>query len=167
MFRKYRLTFLIAFSLIFFYSHAQKISPEESRFKNARELLELGKYSMAMQAFEPLTKTYAGNHYTKISSFYYAIAAYNDGQMHVAKDMFLQILQKYPSWDKLEEVNLWMANIFLEEGNYARGLNYASFIKTPDIKAQVTSIKKEHLAALSFNELDSLFNSKSGRLCYG
>ena len=162
MFGKYRIVFLIVFSLIFTISHAQKVSPEESRFNNARELLELGKYSMAMQAFEPLTSAFEDNQYTKISSFYYAVAAYNDGQLHVAKDMFLQILQKYPSWEKLDEVNLWLANIYLEEGNYSKGLNYATFIKNPEIKLQAIDIKKKYLAALAFEELDSLLMANPG-----
>lgn len=156
MFGNYRLAFLVFFSLIIGYSHAQKVSPEESRYTNARELLELGKYSMAMQAFEPLTSSFDGNKYTKISSFYYAVAAYNNGQKHVAKDMFLQVIQKYPSWEKLDEVNLWLANIYLDEGNIEQGLNYASFIKNPEIKRQATELKKDYLKALSFNELDSL-----------
>jgi len=159
MIRICRFSFVFIFILIAGFSWAQKVSPEESRFKNARELMDLGKFGMAMQAFEPLTASFEGNRYTIISSFYYAVAAYNEGQKYVARDMFLQILQKYPKWEKLDEVNLWLANIYLEDGDFKSGLSYASFIRNNEIKQQASEIKSNYLKVLTFNELDSLLQT--------
>jgi len=159
MIRICRFSFVFIFILIAGFSWAQKVSPEESRFKNARELMDLGKFGMAMQAFEPLTASFEGNRYTIISSFYYAVSAYNEGQKYVARDMFLQILQKYPKWEKLDEVNLWLANIYLEDGDFMNGLSYASFIRNNEIKQQALEIKSNYLKVLTFNELDSLLQT--------
>ena len=151
-----RLALTFALVTIFSISLAQKKNPDEARYNNARELMELGKYGLAMQAFKPLTNSFEGNRYAMISSFYYAVSAFNDGQKHVAKDMFLQVLNKYPTWEKLDEVNLWLANIYLEEGDIDKGFNYASFIKSPDIKNEVTVLKKNLLSTLDYEQLDSL-----------
>lgn len=156
MLRTYRITFLLAFLLIFSYSWAQKESAEDARFKNAKELMNQEKFGLAMQALKPLTNSFEGNRYAILSSFYYAVAAYNDGQKSVAKDMFLQVLQKYPSWEKLDEVNLWLANIYLAEGDFSHGFTYASFIKNPSLKSKVEELKTTYLQQMSYDELDSL-----------
>ena len=151
-----RLTITLVLVALIGLAHAQRNNPEEARFNNARELMDLGKYGLAMQAFEPLTNAFEGNRYSRISSFYYAVSAYNDGQKYVARDMFLQILQKYPTWEKLDEVNLWLSNIYLREGDIKNGLNYASLIRNPDIKSEASILKKSLLSTLSYKFLDSL-----------
>ncbi len=156
MLRTYRITLLLAFLLIFSYSWAQKESAEDARFKNAKELMNQEKFGLAMQALKPLTNSFEGNRYAILSSFYYAVAAYNDGQKSVAKDMFLQVLQKYPSWGKLDEVNLWLANIYLAEGDFNNGFTYASFIKNPSLKSKVEELKTTYLQQMTYDELDSL-----------
>lgn len=156
MFRTNRIVLVLAFSMIFSLSWAQKDTPEDARYKNAKELMDLGKFRLAMQAFEPLTSSFESNRYAKISSFYYAVSAYNDGQKYVARDMFLQVTKKYPTWEKLDEVNLWLANIYLQEGDFKHGLTYASFIKNKEIISAASELKKNYLKNLSLNELDSL-----------
>ena len=151
-----RLTFSLIFLAIVGVSYAQKSNPDEARFNNARELMELGKYGLAMQAFEPLTTVFEGNRYAKISSFYYGVCAFKNKQKYVARDMFLQILQKYPTWEKLDEVNLWLANIYLIDGDFQNGLNYASFIRNPEINDQASKLKTNLLSSLTYEELDSL-----------
>ena len=47
---------------------SQKDNSTEARYNNAKELMNLGKYGLAMQAFKPLTSPFEGNHYEKISS---------------------------------------------------------------------------------------------------
>ena len=104
----------IALSIVFFLfihlGYAQKEDRNETRFKNGKELLDLGKYGLAMQAFRPLTSAFDQNTYQAVASYYYAVAAFNDHQKFVAKDMFLQVSKNYPKWKKIDEVNLWLAN---------------------------------------------------------
>ncbi len=137
---------------------AQSQDSNEARFNNARELMDLGKYGLAMQAFKPLTSAFEGNRYEKISSFYYAVSAYNDNQKFIARDMFLQLLQKYPTWEKLDEVNLWLTNIYLQEGDYKKGWSYASKIKNKEIIGEAISLKRNYLNNLNYDQLDSLLD---------
>lgn len=137
---------------------AQNQDSNEARFNNARELMDLGKFGLAMQALKPLTNSYGGNRYEKISSFYFAVSAYNDNQKYIGRDMFLQLLQKYPTWEKADEVNLWLTNIYLEEGNYYKGISYASKIINKDIMEEAINIKRNYLKNLNYNQVDSLLN---------
>lgn len=152
----------VVFTFVLFLSlnlvWAQSDSPDDARYENARELMNLGKFGLAMQAFKPLTLSYGGNQYEKISSFYFAVSAYHDNQKYVARDMFLSLLQKYPKWEKLDEVYLWLTSIYLEEGDYNKGLNYASKIRDKEIKDETILFKINYLKSQDYNQLDSLFN---------
>ena len=138
---------------------SQKDNSTALKYNNARELMNLGKYGLAMQAFKPLTSPFEGNQYEKISSFYYAVSAYNDDQKYVARDMFLQFAQKYPNWEKMDEVNLWLTNIYIQEGDYYKGLSYASKIKNKGIMSEAFAIKRNYLKKLNYDQLDSLLNT--------
>jgi hypothetical protein len=152
----FRFVFALVLLMHFSYGWAQSDSPDDNRYTNAKLLVDEGKYGLAMQALRPLTNDYDGNRYTKSASFLFAVSAYNDGQKYVAKDMFLQILRKYPDWEKTDEVNLWLANIYLSEGDFQNGINYASFIRNSDIKRDAIELKRGYLRNLSLEELDSL-----------
>jgi tetratricopeptide (TPR) repeat protein len=154
--------FRISFAVLLFFSlnlaYAQKINSYESEFNNGKELLNLKKFGLAMQAFKPLTNSMGGNPYQKIASFYYAVSAFGDEQTQVAKDMFLQIANKYPDWIKIDEVYLWLANIYLQEGDYNRGLTFASKIEKTDIGKSASELKRNYLRNMSYSELDSLLS---------
>lgn len=139
--------------------YGQQTNTFESEFTNGKELLELKKFGLAMQAFKPLTNSIDGNPYPKIASFYYAVAAFGNDQHQVAKDMFLQIANKYPDWTKIDEVYLWLANIYLQEGDYKRGLTFASKIEKTDVAQSAAELKRNYLKNMSYSELDSLLNS--------
>ena len=156
--RLIHIAFLFVFMIPFSAVWAQQGNANETTFNNGRELLSLGKYGLAMQAFKPLTSPFAGNRYETIASFYYAVSAYNNQQQYVARDMFLQILQKYPNWEKLDEVNLWLTNIYLQKGDYKNGLNYASNIETKEIISEASLLKKNYLKNLNYEQLDSLLS---------
>ena len=156
--RLIHIAFLFVFMISFSAAWAQKGNANETTFNNGRELLNLGKYGLAMQAFKPLTSSFAGNRYETMASYYYAVSAYNNQQQYVARDMFLQILQKYPNWEKLDEVNLWLTNIYLQNGDYKNGLNYASKIETKEIISEASLLKKSYLKNLNYEQLDSLLS---------
>lgn len=147
-----------AFFLTVSFAWAQNEDPSEARFKNGRELMDLGKYGLAMQALKPLTSSFESNRHEIISSFYYGVSAYNDNQKYVARDMFLQLLRKYPDWEKQDEVNLWLTNIYLQEGDYRKGLSYASKIKNREIVNEASILKRNYLKNLNYGQLDSLLN---------
>ena len=156
---RYIRTILIPLFLIVIYpATGQDFKADEARFNNGKELLSLKKYGLAMQALKPLTSHYTGNRYEKIASFYYAVAAYHDGQKSVARDMFVQIAEKFPDWDKMDEVNLWLTNIYFEQGDMQKALSYASKIKNSDIRDEAMRLKEAYLNKLEYDTLLSMLN---------
>ncbi len=157
-------SFHIAFSLLLIFSSgniwAQKNASSEAQLKysNAYELMELGKYGLAMQAFKPLTSVFEGNGYEKMASYYYAVSAYRNDQKHVARDMFLQLHKSYPNWENRDEVSLWLTNIYLDEGDYKNALTSAAYIKDKELIQQVNVLKGNYLNGYNYHQLDSMLN---------
>src|SRR3989337_197701 len=107
---------IIGFVLLVFFSLAvwgQVDYPKQ--YQNAKDFFRQGKYNLAMESFKPLIAYDQKNQYSPYASFYYALAAYKQGYKAVAKDMLLQIRSVHAKWDKIEDVNLWLANIYLED----------------------------------------------------
>jgi tetratricopeptide (TPR) repeat protein len=153
-----RLLLFLAFSILLLNASAQSDKSYKSDFENGKELLKLGKYGLAMQAFRPLTSSISGNPYQKTAAFYYAVAAYNDNQKPVAKDMFLQIAAKHPEWEKMDEVNLWLSKIHFEEGEYNKGLLYASKIKANEPQQSAAEIKRQYISHMNYDQIEDLLS---------
>jgi hypothetical protein len=153
-----RLLLALTFSILLLNASAQSQKSYKSDFENGKELLRLGKYGLAMQAFRPITSSISGNPYQKTAAFYYAVAAYNDNQKPIAKDMFLQITSKYPDWEKMDEVNLWLTKIYFEEGDYNKGLLSASKIKSGEPRQSVDEIKRQYLSKMTYDQLENLLS---------
>ncbi|NJN28524.1 MAG: ABC transporter substrate-binding protein [Cyclobacteriaceae bacterium] len=135
---------------------SQKSHPDEAKLNNGRELLKLGKYGLAMQALRPLTSAFENSPYQTIASFYFAVAAYHDKQKYVARDMFLQITRQYPKWKKIDEVNLWLTNLYLQEGDYNAATLYAQKIQDEKLLQEALNFKKQYVKKLDFEQLELL-----------
>ena len=86
------------------------------QYKNAKDFYKDGNYSLAMEAFKPLMVYDQNNSYPEYASFYYAMSALKQNFSAVAKDELLQIKRLYPEWDQMNEVNFWLAKIYLDRG---------------------------------------------------
>ncbi len=112
----------------------------------AKKLYADGKYSLAMESFKKLIPYSQGNVYREYASYYYAISAYQQGFKAVAKDMFGQVKTLYPTWDKLDEVNLWLAKIHFDNKDHFQGLRVMHEIKDVKIRKQADELKKQALS---------------------
>src|SRR5688500_19741910 len=92
------------------------------QYQNAKDFFRQGKYNLAMESFKPLIPYDQNNQYSPYASFYYALAAYRQGYSAVAKDMFQQIKTVHPKWDKMDDVNLWLAKIYLRSEEHTSEL---------------------------------------------
>ena len=115
-------------------------------FKKAKELYNDGNYSSAMDAFKSLMVYDRNNPYPEYACFYYALSAHRLGFAVVAKEMFVQTKKVYPEWDQLDEVNYWLAKIYLEQREYFHAWQLAKEIKDPGIKPDLDALKKISLS---------------------
>jgi len=94
----------------------------QAQYKNGKDLFREGKYNLAMEAFKPLIPYDDENPYSAYASFYYALSAYRQNYPAAAKDMLLQIKKVHPKWEKMDEVNLWLAIVYRETDDYFQGV---------------------------------------------
>lgn len=119
------------------------------QYQNGKDLFRQGQYNLAMETFKPLVTYDQKNQYSPYASFYYALAAYKQGYRAVARDMLLQIKSVHSRWDKLQEVNLWLATIHLEDGDYFQGIKMLNGIQDKKLEETIRGLKGQHLSAIS------------------
>jgi predicted negative regulator of RcsB-dependent stress response len=119
------------------------------QYQNGKDFFRQGKYNLAMESFKPLIAYDQKNPYAPYASFYYALAAYEQGYKAVAKDMLAQIKSVYSKWDKLDEVNLWLAKVYLENHDYFQGIKTLNAISEKKLSEEIKAIKAQYLSEIT------------------
>lgn len=128
------------------YSFAQ--TDYKQLYTISKKLYTDGKYSLAMESFKKLIPYDQNNPYREYASFYYALSAYHQNFKAVAKDMFAQIKVLYPAWDKMDEVNIWLAKIHFDNKDYFQGLKLLSELKSEENQQSVSDLKKHAIGTV-------------------
>ena len=158
--KKARFVYLLVFFVIGTLSNSWAQSDDYQRaYLNGKELFRLEKYKLAMDAFEPATVQAQDNPFAEYASFYYALAAYRSDNLYKSKSMFLQILEKFSGWEKLEEVHYWLANIYYEENQYDLALQQVSKITNDKLKNEASEMSLYFLSRVeSLTKLKELLD---------
>ena len=122
-------------------------------YLNAKALFNEGKYSLAREAFKPLISKNENNPFPAYASFYYAVSSYREGFPALAKDMLLQVKQLYPRWSRIDEVNYWLGQIYLETAAYDQGITVLRDIKNAEIKTDVIKLKNYYFRSIEDYDL--------------
>ncbi len=133
----------------------------QSEYLEAKRLFSSGDYKNAKNAFLELSQPESGNNFYQYASFFSGLSSVKLGEFEDAKNMFLQILQKYPKWDKKGEVNYWLAHAYLELGDHERGFEKVSKAKG-DLLDLSIQLKKEYLSKQDDAAISGLYYSYSG-----
>ncbi len=120
----------------------------KQQYSISKKLFTEGKYTLAMESFKKLIPYDQRNPYSEYASFYYALSAYHQGYLSVSKDMFNQIKTLYPTWDRIDEVNIWLAKIHFDSKDYFQGLRILGGIKNNKILKEVVPLKKQAIASI-------------------
>lgn len=122
------------------------------QYKHARDLFNEKRYNLSMEAFKPLITYDRDNIYTEYSCFFYALSAYHQGFNAVAKDMFIQIRNLYPTWDQLPEVNYWLAKIYFDQREYFQGMLMLKDVQGASA-SDITQMKRFYLSQITDAEV--------------
>ncbi len=91
-------TLIFICSLLVFVSQSTLAQVDYNKqYFNAKALFREGKYNLAMESFKPLIQYDSKNNYSAYASFYYALAAYNQGFKAVAKTSLNQLKATHPN----------------------------------------------------------------------
>jgi hypothetical protein len=126
-------------------------------YESAKSKMDAGSYDLALKGFTKLLAADPANKISSYTSFYYAISAYNLDQKEKARDMFLQIVQKYSDWENINETYLWLSKLSFELDNPNQGLYYTEKVSGDPSRAQLAAdIKISSLSLLDISILESL-----------
>jgi tetratricopeptide (TPR) repeat protein len=149
----YRLPFVFLFQLIISTSFAQE--DFSTRFEMGKDLYKKGKYTPAMEIFKPLTSEQEGNNYVEYAEYFYGLSAFKAGLFSDANSMLLQLIYKYPNWEKIDEAYYLLANVAFEQKKYRQAFKYLEGRKK-DLKDDSEQMKNYYLG--KFAPIDSLIN---------
>ena len=142
---KVLLTGSLLVAMLMFSSFSAWAQDYERDYKTASDFFKEGKYNLAMAAYNPLVTYDQNNPYSEYASFYYALSAYRQNFPVVAKDMFIQMKKLYPAWEKMDEVNYWLAMIYFEQHEYFQGLLVLRSIQNPSYQQDIAQMKRHFL----------------------
>lgn len=139
---------------------AQKASTEfEASYKAAKQLLDQGKHGLAMQSFKTLLAKGEVNEQLPYTNFYLGNAAYLDGNISYAKNVFLQITVKHSSWQKIDAANLWLSRIGFEQSGVFKGMLYGTKIIEEPYLSKSNKYIKSQLQDQPVDVLEELYNN--------
>ena len=139
-------------------AEAQKVSAEfEASYNAAKQLLDQGKHGLAMQSFKTLLANGEVNEQLPYANFYLGNAAYLDGNISYAKDVFLLITVKHSNWAKIDAANLWLSRIGFEQSGVFKGMLYGSKIVAEPYLSKSNQYIKKQLQNQPIDVLEQLY----------
>ncbi|UII24727.1 tetratricopeptide repeat protein [Fulvivirga maritima] len=140
-YKKLLLVVGLLLSINFLYAQESK----QQQYLNAKSLFNQESYNLAMEAFKPLMKRSEDNPFAEYASFYYALAAYNQGYVPMAKNMLLQIKERFPKWSKTNEVKYWLGKIYMESKEYNQAITILDDINDRSFNEDIDNLKFYYL----------------------
>lgn len=141
-FKRTFLPAVVAGCVLFAVSHARaQVIDYNKQYFSGKQLFREGKYNLAMETLKPVIAYDSRNQFSAYASFYYALAAHNQGFHAVARDIFTQIKTLHPNWDKQDEVSYWLGKIHLEGKDYFQGMKVLSTVSDKKIQKDVEALK--------------------------
>jgi len=128
----------------------------QGQYLIGKNFLKEGKYQQAMDVFLQLTRESEENKFEAYAAYYYSLAALRLGKINEGKAMIMQVRQRYPDWDKIEEVNYLYANLYFEQQRYFQALKILSTLKSKDIKQDAEKQKNFYLQTAPIDTLKNL-----------
>lgn len=134
---------------VLLFSSAFAQTDYNKQFFTAKQFFREGKYNLAMEGFKPLIPYDKDNQFSEYASFYYALAAYHQNFRAVSKDMLNQLKVQHATWEKMDEVNFWLAKIHFENKDYFQAMKILSTIQDKKMQKDIEALKTESLAPVT------------------
>ncbi|MGV3504292.1 MAG: ABC transporter substrate-binding protein [Adhaeribacter sp.] len=121
----------------------------DTRLANSRQLLDQGKYALAMAELKPVLSSQAKYKDMPQALYLYAVAALKAQQLQEASDKVGALLQQYPNWSQKEEALFLSANLALEQKDYAKGLSLLGEVKSASFDADKAAMEQAYLSRVN------------------
>ncbi len=150
----------ILISIIFIGGFLQGLNAQnfQAEYLEAKRLFNNQEFKLAKGAFKTLTIETPKNKFAAFSSFYFGLSAYKSEAYDEAKDMWLQLLTKYPDFKQKDEVYLWLASAYFEKNDFLRANSYLGKIRNKPLKDKGQDLKAVYLSKLDISDLLDVYN---------
>ncbi|TKT87446.1 ABC transporter substrate-binding protein [Dyadobacter frigoris] len=130
------------------FSFAQTADLNENKYKAAVSDLKQGRYSIAIEKFAPLTTTNIQAPYSPYAHYYYALSAYQLKRYRESKQMLLQLVSRYPGWNKINDAYYLLGANNLATEQYKEGLGFLQRIKESSYNKDVQGLKQHYFGEI-------------------
>lgn len=157
-----RLLLLLIFCISSLNTHVvygQFKSNSQKKYKEAVEYYHKGNYAQAISLLAPLTQAQQkSSSISPYAHYYYALAKINQQKFQDGYLMVRQLIDRFPSWDKIDEANYLLALTLFEKKAPAEALKVLSKISNNSVKRKIPSLKQHHLHRINDSKtLNSLY----------
>lgn len=122
--------------------HAQLLL---AQYEAAKKVYKAKDYAEAKSLFNRLRKVHHPSSLSPYIHFYYALAAYHNGEKATARQAFLEIQAQFLDWNKRNEIHYWCAQCSFEAGDFAEALASLALIEDKHMAQPVLQMKKYFL----------------------
>jgi hypothetical protein len=148
---------LVSFFLVaVFPSMAQKTQEFESAFLNGKTHIKKERFAQAQKTLELSTIEHPSNRYNAYGTYLFAYAAHQNKDNLTARKSLLHLTQKYPDWNKIDEVHYLLATIDFETGKANQALNFLAKINNSNFDKDIQNLKEHFLPSINLEALQVL-----------
>lgn len=140
--------YFLALLLVFSFSVQLSAQNVKQLFEEGKSLFDQEQYALAQGKFAAISSLDQENDMVRYAAYYYAISAYRADDAETAKNMFLQVKERYPYWEP-DEMNYWLGYLNAEEGDARKTFEYLAQVKIDSLSKNKEAIKKTALAGES------------------
>jgi ABC-type branched-subunit amino acid transport system substrate-binding protein len=130
-------------------SFAQTPAQNETKYKSAVSDIKQGRYGVAIEKLAPLTNAKVQAPYTPYAHYYYGLSAYHLKRYRESKTMLLQLVSRYPGWNKINDAFYLLAANHFETEHYKEGLGFLQRIKDSSYSKDVQGLKQHYFGSIT------------------
>lgn len=120
-----------------------------SRFFLGKQYLEEKSYSLAMEILKPIANDDQENEFREQAAYLYAAAAMKDSLFFQARQMLLQIVNRYSYWEGIDEARYMLGICYFHAQQPAMAFEYAAMISDAFLQSEMDKVKIFYLRNLS------------------
>lgn len=126
----------------------------QSEYLSGKNYFKAGEYQRAQNHFEKLLDINENNPFYLYATYFYALSAYETGDIELGMEALRGIRATHPEWDKIAEVEVWYGKMLLEEGDLFKGIEVLNAIEAKEVKPIADDIERSLL--LSYDSIPLL-----------
>lgn len=136
------------FFLVFVSSslQAQKTVAEyEASYRNALALIKAKDFEKARLILGPLTQARYTNARAPYAHYFYALSLLKTTRPTEAKNVLRQLVERFPTWEKVDEAHYLMANACFDDEDYQAAIESLRTIDDPALRPDANALEDYYL----------------------